>query len=133
MDWALFDKEYKHAFKVTEEVYKAFQTCSGDLNLMHTDAEYARTYGYQEKVMYGNILNGFVSYFVGMMLPIQNVVIISQDISYHKPVYMGDELLFEASVDNISEAVGMVEFKYIFKSTQGRVAKGHVALKALNI
>ena len=119
MDLTIFNKEYRHTFVVTEDVYKAFQVASGDMNPMHTDVDYARTYGYQEKVMYGNILNGFVSYFIGMMLPIQNVVIISQDISYHKPVYMGDELLFEASVENISEAVGVIEFKYAFKSANG--------------
>ena len=131
MDLAIFDKVYQHRFEVTEAVYEAFQVCSGDMNPMHVQDEYAQKYGYESHIMYGNILNGFVSYFVGMLLPVQNVVILSQDISYHKPVYLGDVLEFEAKVAHVSDAMNTVEFKYVFKCANGgwRVAKGIVAIK----
>lgn len=129
MDLALFDKEYHHLFVVTREVYDAFQKSSGDFNPLHTNLEFAKLKGFQECVMYGNILNGFVSYFIGMLLPSPNVIIHSQDIAYKNPVFMGDELDFTAKVDDISEAVKAVMFKFTFKNASGKVvAKGHVQI-----
>lgn len=80
MDLSVFDTEYRHIFVVTQEVYDAFQKSSGDYNPLHTDQGFARSKGFLECVMYGNILNGFVNYFVGMMLPTQDVIIHKQDI-----------------------------------------------------
>ena len=129
MDLTVFDKEYQHRFVVTQEVYDAFQKSSGDRNPLHTNHEFAKSKGFPECVMYGNILNGFVSYFIGMLLPSPDVIIHSQDIAYKNPVFMGDELDFTAKVEDISEAVRAVMFKFAFRNQSGKiVAKGHVQI-----
>ena len=129
MDLSIFDKEYQHKFVVSQEVYDAFQKCSSDRNPLHTDQEFARSKGFPECVMYGNILNGFVSYFIGMLLPSPDVIIHSQDIVYKNPVFMGDELDFTAKAEDISEAVNVVVFKFTFRNSKGKVvAKGHVQI-----
>ena len=129
MDLSVFDKEYHHLFVVTQEVYDAFQKCSSDRNPLHTNKEFACSKGFPECVMYGNILNGFVSYFIGMLLPSPDVIIHSQDIAYKNPVFMGDELDFTAKVEDISEAVKAVMFKFTFRNRSGKiVAKGHVQI-----
>ena len=126
---SIFDKEYQHKFVVTQEVYDAFQKCSSDRNPLHTNQEFARSKGFPECVMYGNILNGFVSYFIGMLLPSPDVIIHSQDIAYKNPVFMGDELDFTAKAEDISEAVNVVLFKFTFRNSKGKVvAKGHVQI-----
>ena len=129
MDFDIWNKEYCKNFVVTQEVYDAFQCCSADMNPMHVSDDYAQRRGYDKRIMYGNILNGFVSYFVGMMLPSQSVIILSQDIAYHKPVYMNDELEFRAKLTNLSEAVGVAEFKYKFLRANKTVARGGGQLK----
>lgn len=124
-----FDREYRHVFVVNETVYKAFQQGTGDYNPLHCDEAFAKSKGFPQCVMYGNILNGFLSYFIGMMLPTQDVIIHSQDIAYKNPVFMNDELEFTAKVDDISEAVKAVIFKYTFRNTAGKVvAKGHIQI-----
>lgn len=128
MDLSIFDKEYQHKFVVTQEVYDAFQKCSSDRNPLHTNQEFARSKGFPECVMYGNILNGFVSYFIGMLLPSPDVIIHSQDIDYKNPVFMGDELDFTAKAEGISEAVNVVVFKFKFRNKGKVVAKGHVQI-----
>ena len=129
MELSIFDKEYQHKFVVTQEVYDAFQKCSSDRNPLHTNQEFARSKGFPECVMYGNILNGFVSYFIGMLLPSPDVIIHSQDIAYKNPVFMGDELDFTAKAEDISEAVNVVLFKFTFRNSKGKVvAKGHVQI-----
>lgn len=120
-----------HTYQVSAEVYVAFQTVSGDYNPLHTDLEFATRKGFESKVMYGNILNAFISHFVGMLLPSQDVMILSQDINYHKPVYLNDAITLKASIDDISEAVGYISYKLVFYREKERVAKGHVQISVL--
>ncbi|MBQ9215854.1 MAG: MaoC family dehydratase [Prevotella sp.] len=124
-----------HTYRVTPDVYYSFQRCSNDFNPLHTDQEYAIDKGFAGIVMYGNILNAFISHFVGMLLPSREVVIQSQDISFHKPVYLNDEIYLEARIDQVSEAVNTIIYKLRFQREQGGktelVAKGHVQIGLL--
>lgn len=129
MDLSIFDKEYQHKFVVTQAVYDGFQQCSGDFNPLHTQEAFAKSKGFPDCVMYGNILNGFVSYFIGMLLPTPDVIIHSQDIMFKNPVFLNDELDFTAKVEDISEVVNTVIFKYAFRNAAGKlVARGHVQI-----
>ena len=129
MDLSIFDKEYQHKFVVTQAVYDGFQQFSGDFNPLHTNQDFAKGKGFPQCVMYGNILNGFVSYFIGMLLPTQEVIIHSQDIMFKNPVFLNDELDFTANVEDISEVVNTVIFKYAFRNSAGKlVARGHVQI-----
>lgn len=129
MDLSIFDKEYQHKFVVTQAVYDGFQQCSGDFNPLHTQEAFAKSKGFPECVMYGNILNGFVSYFIGMLLPTPDVIIHSQDIMFKNPVFLNDELDFTAKVEDVSEVVNTVIFKYAFRNAAGKlVARGHVQI-----
>ncbi|MBQ7425793.1 MAG: hypothetical protein IJV20_00835 [Prevotella sp.] len=127
--------ELSHTYQVTPEVYKAFQLCSQDMNPLHTDEAFAQEKGFESRVMYGNILNAFISHFVGMCLPTPDVMIQSQDISFHKPVFLHDEITLQAGIDTVSEAVNIINYKLKFykKTDAGRqlVAKGHVQIGLL--
>ncbi len=122
----------RYTYKVSPEVYYSFQRCSNDYNPLHTDKAFAERNGFDGCVMYGNILNAFVSHFVGMLLPSREVMIQSQDISFHKPVYLNDEIQLEAGIDTVSEAVNIINYKLKFRRvTDGKselVAKGHVQI-----
>ena len=122
----------QHTYKVTSDIYSSFQKCSNDYNPLHVDQLYAVSKGFSDCVMYGNILNAFISHFVGMLLPSKEVMIQSQDISFHKPVYLNDEIMLEATVDTISEAVNIIVYKLKFRRIgEGKpelVAKGHVQI-----
>lgn len=122
-------------FKVTSDIYYSFQRCSNDFNPLHTDEEFAVHHGFESKVMYGNILNCFISQFVGMLLPTRKVVLLSQDIQYHKPVYLNDEIILDAEAETLSNAANMIVYKLRFsKQSAGQkkmIAKGHVQIGIL--
>lgn len=124
-----------HDYEVNEQVYEAFRLCSGDENPLHVDDDYALSKGFSGRVMYGNILNAFVSHFVGVLLPCDEVILQSQDINYHAPVYLNDRLYFEARCDTVSEAVQVVVYKFKFtRDDDGKrrlVARGHVQIGVL--
>jgi 3-hydroxybutyryl-CoA dehydratase len=116
-------------FTVDEAVYKGFLATFKDHNPLHTDNAYALRKGFKERVMHGNILNGFISFFIGECLPTKDVIIHSQQISFSNPVYLNDTLNFEAEVAEIFESVRVIKFKFSFKNTQGKkVAKGEIQI-----
>lgn len=123
---------YNHEFTVTQDVYEHFQLCSNDTNPLHTNEDFAKSKGFTDKVMYGNILNAFLSFFIGECLPTKNVIIHSQEIAFKNPVYINEKLEFEAKVSGIFEAVNAIEFKYKFIKLDGKIAaKGLIQIGLL--
>jgi 3-hydroxybutyryl-CoA dehydratase len=123
------DKFLEH-FMVTEIIYTSFIHLFNDRNPLHTDSSFAKNKGFTDTVMHGNILCGFVSYFIGECLPIKDVIIHSQSIQYKNPVYRDEALDFEAIVAGIYESVGAVEFSFTFRKANSRqmVAKGKIQI-----
>ena len=116
-------------FVITEKEYNNFLALSNDYNPLHTNKEFAKEKGFPDRVMHGNILNCFLSYFVGESLPIKNVIIHSQEINYKNPMFLNDKLNFSAKVTGIYESVNAVEFKFFFKNLSGiTVAKGKIQI-----
>ena len=127
--------DMSYIYQITPEVYDGFQQCSKDMNPLHTDEAFAREKGFQGCVMYGNILNAFISYFVGMLLPTPHVMIQSQSISFHKPVFLNDKIVLQAGIDTVSEAVNIINYKLKFykinETGKQLVAKGYVQIGLL--
>jgi 3-hydroxybutyryl-CoA dehydratase len=121
--------KYIRQFQVTEEVYKGFLNVFKDKNPMHTDEQFAKSKGFKSVVMHGNILNGFISYFVGECLPEKNVMIYSQSIDFKKPLFLNDSLNFHAEVEDVFESVKTAEIKFSFQNSEGvKVAKGNIMI-----
>jgi 3-hydroxybutyryl-CoA dehydratase len=121
--------KFQHDFTVSDEVYTGFLDTFHDHNPLHTNKEFAVSKGFQDRVMHGNILNGFLSYFIGQLLPSEDVIIMQQDIRFHLPVYLNDVLSFSAVIVGVYESVGGVEFKFDFTNTGGKkVAKGKILI-----
>lgn len=120
---------FTHTFQVSQQVYQGFQETFQDYNPLHTVDEVGRQKGFSGKVMHGNILNGFLSYFIGEGLPVKDVIIHSQSISFHKPVYLHDVLQFRAEITDFSESVKVLVFSFYFEKESGKkVAKGKIQI-----
>lgn len=125
-----FSKEIP--FVVSENEYNTFQNCSKDMNPLHVDECFARAKGFKERVMYGNILNAFISYAIGMELPMQNVILLTQSIQYKNPIYLNDELVMSLKTESITEAVNSVKLVYKFYDENKKVvAKGNIMIGVL--
>lgn len=123
---------FNQKFTATRTIYEGFLEIFKDRNPMHTDASFALAKGYQDVILHGNILGGFLSYFIGECLPIKNVMIIGQKTDFHNPFFVGDELMLSAKIKYISEATGVVDFKYSFVNQENKkIAKGTIQIKLL--
>jgi len=117
----------------SEKVYNGFVELFNDKNPLHTDEDFARQYGFNSKVMHGNILNGYLSHFIGECLPFKNLIIHTQNIQYKQPVYLNNELELKATVAEIHESVSAIEFKFVFVNTDDKiVARGRFQIGILS-
>jgi 3-hydroxybutyryl-CoA dehydratase len=124
---------FEQAFTVTGQIYQDFMTTFHDRNPLHTSDKFAKEHGFGACVMHGNILNGFVSFFIGECLPCKNVIIHAQSIEFKNAVYMGDLLVFKAIITEIFESVNAVEFKFFFQNVAlKKVAKGKIQIGILS-
>jgi len=113
---------YHETFIVSDEIYQGFVQLFKDRNPLHTNNDFAREKGFKGIVMHGNILNGFLSFFIGECLPEKNVIIHSQEIQYKNPVHLHEKLAFKAVINDIYESVNAVEFKYEFRNAESKIA-----------
>lgn len=120
---------FEENFIVSDEIYIGFIQIFNDTNPLHTIENFAIDKGFKGKVMHGNILNGFLSYFIGECLPTKNVIIHSQEIQFKNPVYLNDNLQFKAEIIGVYESVNTIEFRFDFKNESTKtVAKGKIQI-----
>jgi acyl dehydratase len=85
-------------YVITPAVYEHFLRAFDDHSPLHVDAAYARACGFDGPVMHGGILNGFVSHFVGMVWPGANSLLLSVELRFLHPAYLGDTLRLQARI-----------------------------------
>lgn len=117
--------KFAEKFILENEIYQGFMVIFKDKNPLHTNLLFASEKGFKGKVMHGNILNGFLSFFIGQKLPTKNVIIHHQDIQFKNAIYLNDELFFNAEIMGVYDSVNAIEFKYNFKNKESKIiAKG---------
>ena len=122
---------FNHKFKVTKETSDLFINLSQDRNPLHIDDDFSISKGFKSKVIHGNIQNCFLSYFVGEISPVKEVMILSQSIKYKNPVYENETLSFEAKVINYVESMKVFEFNFKFKNSINIVSQGSLMIKII--
>ena len=122
---------FNHKFKVTKETSDLFIKLSQDRNPLHVDDNFSISKGFKSKVTHGNIQNCFLSYFVGEIFPIKEVMILSQTIKFKNPVYRNDILIFESEVVNFVESIKVYELKFKFMNTSFLVSQGVLMIKII--
>lgn len=112
---------------VTEEMMNSFLELSGDENPLHNDEEFAKSQGYDSKVVYGLLTTSFISKLVGVLLPGKYCLLQGINLKYVKPVYVGDILIVRGVVDELHESVKRLTVKVeVINQDEKKVIKGKV-------
>ena len=98
---------------ITEEDLVAFSNLSGDFNPLHTDAAYAQSTPFKQRVVFGFLLGAYVSQLVGMHLPGKRALILKESLDFKKPVHIGDPIVITGIVISKSESTGIIEIKIL--------------------
>jgi 3-hydroxybutyryl-CoA dehydratase len=121
--------KFQQSYLVDELIYNGFISVFHDKNPLHTNELFAREKGFKSIVMHGNILNGFISHFVGECLPTKDVIILSQQASFLRPVYINDRLKLSVEVADYFDSVKTVELKFYFQNQDSiKIARGKISI-----
>jgi acyl dehydratase len=118
----------EHHFQITRDIHEGFSALFNDRNELHMSNEYAKSKGFAEKVMHGNILCGFLSCFVGELLPERNTIIHEMQIQYKKPCYIDDQLTLKATLLEWYDSVQTGLFNFEFFARNQLVAVGKIQI-----
>jgi 3-hydroxybutyryl-CoA dehydratase len=103
----------------TEESVSAFSALTGDHTPVHVDAQYARTMGYQERIVHGMFVVAHFSTILGTDLPGPNTVIHSVQVSFAKPVLIGETVRYTVDISRLVKSVGVVQLNLRVESDSG--------------
>ena len=119
-------------FAFSEEDIEDFIKLSGDANPLHVSDEFAKAHGFNGRLVHGSLLASKFSYLVGMVMPGIGGLYLSQELSFHKPVYIGEQFKVKGTVIRKSEATRIVEIKTeIFNSNGDMAVNGRALVKML--
>jgi 3-hydroxybutyryl-CoA dehydratase len=110
---------------LTREDVVLFAHCSGDVNPLHLDAEYAATTPFGEPIGHGMWTGALVSAAIATRLPGPGSVYRSQSLSFKQPVKLGDTVTVTLTVTEIRERMRLVTLDCEAHNQDGKlVAKG---------
>lgn len=85
-DSATFEKT------LTEKELVLFAAVSGDVNPLHLDAEFAKTTMFGEQIAHGMWSGSLISAALATTLPGPGTIYMGQELSFRRPVKLGDTL-----------------------------------------
>ena len=104
---------------VTEDMMAAFKTITGDINPLHNDEVYATSKGHPGRVVYGMLTASLLSTLAGVYLPGKNSLIHEVKVKFAKPVYIGDTLTVEGTVEEKNDTYSLLMLKVAIRNQAG--------------
>lgn len=110
--------------EITAEMEDRFREITGDNNPLHRDDEFAREIGngkFHKHASFGMLTASLYSTFAGMYMPGKYSLIHSlEEISFLKPVFVGDTLTVSGEVVDKDEALSLIRLKVTIKNQDNK-------------
>jgi 3-hydroxybutyryl-CoA dehydratase len=87
---------FSHTF--TQEQITTFAQLTGDMNPLHTDAQYAKATPFAKQVVHGQLVASLLSTMAGVYLPGKHCLILKVTSEFTKPVFVDDTVQYTATV-----------------------------------
>ena len=95
---------------VSEADVYGFAGITGDFNPVHINATYAEQTVFGGRIAHGILCAGFISTVLGMSLPGPGAIYVSQQLSFKRPVHIGDTITAVVEVSEILTERNRVRF-----------------------
>ena len=83
---------------ITEELVDAFAKLSGDYNPLHTNEVYAKNSPFSSRIAHGMLAGALFSRLLGMQLPGEKCLYLSQSLFFRKPMRIGIKVVVSGEV-----------------------------------
>ncbi len=110
------------------DVY-SFAGITGDFNSAHVNEEYAKNTKFETRIAHGMISAGLISSVLGMKLPGNGTIYLSQSINFKKAVKIGDTIKAEVEIIEIidKEKFTILKLKTVCYNQFGEIVTEGIA------
>ena len=116
--------------QITRELIQSFSELTGDYHPLHSNDKYAELSGFDNIIAQGFLAAAFLSYVVGMKLPGENALILSQDCKFLKPIYVDQEITYVCEIRKIDRRFSMLDLGYdVLLPNAQKAISGNVKIK----
>ncbi len=107
---------------ITDEMIRLFAQCSGDMNPVHLDEEYAKNTIFKERIAHGILVTGLISAVMGCDFPGEGSIYVSQTVNFLRPVKIGDTITAKVeAIEKIEGRQKMVKFRTYCINQHGKM------------
>ncbi len=124
-DTASFSKQWK------QTDVEVFAELSGDHNPLHLDRMYAATTKFGAPIVHGMLIAALGSQLVGMYLPGKRCLLLKNEITFKKPVYIDDVITVSGIVETKSDSTKVLSIGLSFHNKTDLVAEGKMLTTVL--
>ncbi|MFX1253913.1 MAG: MaoC family dehydratase [Promethearchaeota archaeon] len=116
---------------ITEEDIQKFGELSGDLNPVHFDEDWAKQTIFKSRIAHGLLSATFISTAIGMHLPGPGSIYLGQNLSFRRPVRIGDTITTRVEVIKKDDEKQRITLKTTCTNQEGELVIDGEALTML--
>jgi 3-hydroxybutyryl-CoA dehydratase len=126
-----FQQNMSHVSEIviTQSMVSGYAELLGDRNPLHLDSAFTATTKFGKPIAHGGIIFGLISRILGMEFPGPGTVYLSQQISFHRPVFIGDKLRFSLVITELGPKEGATITIQVANAAGELVADGNAEIK----
>lgn len=106
---------------ISRESINQFANVSGDFSPIHMNEEYAKQTKFGGCISHGMLLGAYISKIIGMELPGEGTIYVSQDMKFCTPVYENAEIVINVKVKEIDINRNRVILSTVCTDLEGKI------------
>jgi 3-hydroxybutyryl-CoA dehydratase len=122
-------KLFTSDFLFSEELIKQYGKLINDLHPLHMDSEHAANLGYDRNIAHGLLISSICSSFLATDIFDLNILVLSQNFQYRKPIYANETVSIYAKVNSYDSRFKIASTIFTIKA-QGKVkCTGNISVR----
>lgn len=122
-------KLFTSDFFFSEELIKQFGKLINDLHPLHMDSKYAANSGYDRNIAHGLLISSVCSSFLATDIFDINILVLSQNFQYHKPIYANETVSINAKVNSYDGRFKIASTLFTIKAQEKIKCTGNISVK----
>ncbi|HEX5169191.1 MAG TPA: MaoC family dehydratase [Cyclobacteriaceae bacterium] len=114
-------QQFEHSFRFTQDDVIKFAAVTGDNNPVHLDETFAATTPFKKPILHGFLSGSVFSKVFGTIFPGEGSIYLSQQMSFKRPMYAGQEYLASFTITEADESKGILTIAGKITDSNGKV------------